>query len=173
MPANRVRKNRSKKSSTDRRRDRAAARDEFAVEMARCSRCKEKNLPDCRVPSGDDVCTACAKVHNIACDSFGYDSSAFQRLILQKRQLDKERHEADQALGAALARVDRLRRQHQSLEDQARRMFDQEGEVLREQERREAAAAQSSSPDVASVPLPGPSWAQGFVPFLPILVCCH
>ncbi|KAK4148335.1 hypothetical protein C8A00DRAFT_39152, partial [Chaetomidium leptoderma] len=141
MPPNRVRKKRSQKSSTDRRRDRASARNEFAVEMARCTRCKEKNLSDCRVPSGDDVCTACAKVHNTACDSFGYDSSAFQRLVLQKRQLDKERSEADQALGVALAKVDRLRRQHQILEEKARRMFDQEGEVLEEQERREASTA--------------------------------
>lgn len=109
--------------------------------MARCSRCKDKDLPDCRVPPGDDVCTACAKVHNAACNSFGYNSSTFQRLILQKRQLDKERQEADQVLGAALARVDRLRRQHQSLEERGRRMFNQEGEVLRKQERRDAAVA--------------------------------
>jgi uncharacterized protein (UPF0335 family) len=133
--------------------------------MARCSRCKEKNIPDCRVPPEDDVCTACAKVHNNNCDSFGYDSSAFQRLVLQKRQLDKERQEADQALGAALARVDRLRRQHQSLEDQARRMFDQEGRVLEEQERREAAVAQPSSSAVVASPL-GPSWGQRCAPSL-------
>ena len=114
--------------------------------MARYTRCKDKNLPDYRMPPSDDVCSSYAKVYNSSYDSFGYNSSAFYRLVSQKRQLDRERTEADQALGAALARVERLRRQHQLLEEKARRMFQQEGEVLREQERQEAAAAAPSPP---------------------------
>ncbi|KAK4148334.1 hypothetical protein C8A00DRAFT_39155, partial [Chaetomidium leptoderma] len=150
MPSNRVRKprsrdNRAQTSSTDRRRTRAALRDALAVEMVRCTRCKEKGLPDCRVPPGDDVCSACARVNNTSCDSFGYDSSAVHLVLSQKRKLDKEQAEADQALGAALAKVDRLRRQRQVLEAKALQMFDQEGKVLREQERREASVAAPSS----------------------------
>ncbi len=72
-----MRKRRSQKSSTDYRRDRAIARDEFAIEMARCTYYKDKNLPDCRVPLGDDVCSSYAKVYNSSYNSFGYNSSAF------------------------------------------------------------------------------------------------
>jgi phage shock protein A len=92
-------------------------------------------------------------VNNTSCDSFGYDSSTIHRVLSQKRQLDKEQSEADQALGAALAKVDRLRRQRQALETKILQMFEQEGEVLREQERQEAAAAPSSAPDLS----PGPA----------------
>lgn len=146
MPSDRVRKNRSKRSSTDRRRDRATYRSILAVEMVRCSRCKTKNLPDCRVPEGDDTCTNCSSVNSASCDSFGYDESAVQRVVARKRQLDKEQKEADQALGAALAKVDRLRRQRQALETEVLRMFNQEGEVLQEQERREASVVPSPAP---------------------------
>ena len=145
MPANRVRKNGSQKSSTERRRDCATELSVFAIEMVRCSCCEEKKLPDCRVPEGDDTCTNCSAVANRSCDCFGYDESSIQRVVARKRQLDKEQREADRALGAALAKVDRLRRQREALESEALRIFRKESAVLVEQERREAAAAQLSS----------------------------
>jgi chaperonin cofactor prefoldin len=79
-----------------------------------------------------------------SCDSFGNAESSIQRVLSRKRQLDKEQREADQALGTALARVERLRRQRELLESEALRMFRKEGEVLVEQERREVASAPSA-----------------------------
>jgi len=169
MPANRVRKNRSQKSSTERRRDRAAELSVFAVEMVRCSRCEEKKLPDCRVPDGDDTCTNCSAVASRSCDCFGYDESSIQRVVARKRQLDKEQREADLALGAALAKVDRLRRQREVLEAEALRMFRKESAVLAEQERREATAERPST-SAAPPSFPELLWDQEYAPHL-LLLC--
>ncbi|KAK4149418.1 hypothetical protein C8A00DRAFT_37987 [Chaetomidium leptoderma] len=173
MPPNRVRKNRSQKSSTERRRVRADILSAVAIKMVRCSRCKENKIPDCRVPPGDDTCVSCARVGSASCDSFGYDDSAVRHLVDQKRRLDAKEAEAseairsaNQALVAALAKAERLRVQRLALDQKALAMFEQEGEVLAEQERQEAAAAQPSSSSTSGVPLFDPSWVQWYVPSL-------
>ena len=122
--------------------------------MVHCSRCETKGLTNCVVPEGDDTCTNCQGVAGQSCDSFGFDDSAIQRVVSRKQQLDKEQREADQALGAALAKVERLRRQRAVLEAEALRMFRKEGEVLAEQERREAVPASSASGIQEYVPRP-------------------
>jgi hypothetical protein len=169
MPPNRVRKNRSQKSSTDRRRTRADILSAVALKMVRCTRCKEKQIPDCRVPPGDDTCVSCSRVGNASCDSFGYDDSAVRILVERKRRLDVEEAEANeairsanQALVAALATAERLRTQRLALDKKALAMFEQEGEVLAEQERQEAAVAQPTSSGSAGALPFDPSWAQGF-----------
>jgi hypothetical protein len=137
--------------------------------MVRCTRCKEKQIPDCRVPPGDDTCVSCSRVGNASCDSFGYDDSAVRILVERKRRLDVEEAEANeairsanQALVAALATAERLRTQRLALDKKALAMFEQEGEVLAEQERQEAAVAQPTSSGSAGALPFDPSWAQGF-----------
>ncbi len=66
-------------------------------------------------------------------------------MIAQKRQLDREQRKADQALGTALAKVDRLRRQRKVFEAEVLKMFEQEGEMLKEQKRREAPTIPSTA----------------------------
>lgn len=148
--SDRVRK-RKQKSSTARRHTRATIASVFGRKMVKCSRCKSRNL-ECLLSENSDFCDGCLR-SNVPCDAFGYDDAAVRRLVAQKTLLDQEEQkasdamrEANRALLSALAKVERLRTQRQSLERKALAMFDQEGEVLREQERREAAAALPTPP---------------------------
>jgi hypothetical protein len=166
----RVRKKRKQKSSTDRRRTRAALSNLFGSTMVTCSRCKDRKLPDCLVAESSDSCGNCLAAGNTSCDAWGYDDAAVQRLVAQKNQLDREEQftsnaikAANKVLMTALAKADRLRIQRQALERKALAMFHQEGEVLREQERGASPAA--PPPDPSSLP----SALQGFDPLLSFL----
>ena len=166
---------RKQKSSTERRHTRATLSNLVGTEMVKCTRCKEKNLSDCRTSESSDVCGNCLSVGNHSCDAFGFSDSAVRRIVDEERDLDEQERVATDAirtaqrellnanrdLVTALAKADRLRTQRLALKRKALAMFDQEGKVLEEQERREAA-------------VPGPSWAQKYVPlsFLLVLADC-
>jgi hypothetical protein len=153
---------RKQKSSTERRRTRARISELFGTEMVKCTRCKEKKLATCKATDNSDVCGNCLSVGNHSCDAFGYHDSAVERMVIEKRNLDREEQETADAIRTLMAKADRLRIQRRALEDRALVMFNQEGEVLAEQERREVSGAQPSS-GAAAVPSSGPFWDQGCV----------
>jgi hypothetical protein len=156
---------RKQKSSTERRHTRARLAELIGTAMVDCTRCKEQKLPDCKATDNSDVCSNCLKAGSSSCDAFGYFDSAVQRMAAEKSRLDREEQETADAIRALMAKADRLRIQRRALESKALMMFEQEGRVLEEQERREAAAARPSS-GATTVP----SWGQGCVLSYPSLV---
>ena len=80
---------RKQKSSTERRYTRATLSNLVGTEMVKCTRCKEKNLLDCRTSENFDVYGNCLSVGNHLYDAFGFSDSVVRRIVDEERNLDE------------------------------------------------------------------------------------
>ena len=122
-----------------------------------CSFCKTRSLVCKASPSDSSACYECVRNHESFCDAQGVTVQQLNRIVSQHDKLETQMEDAEAELAAAMAKVNRLRKQKRMWFEKMARAISRGVDTVEELEEVERKEAEALSTKEALPTPPAPS----------------